>query len=168
MTGNRSSADDQVQEAFLSAWRGIGKFRRGSPFKPWVVRILVNGIVSQRRRRAVSTQPLGDLDRMDDSPDVVESVEAKRRRELVRQAIGGLAPEHREVIVLRYFADMTVAAGGLVDGYQRGDRQVAASPGAGAPAGGAGAVGEGGGVMAHDDSFRPGNGADCFEDHFCR
>ena len=28
MMGNRSSADDHVQEAFLSAWRGIGKFRR--------------------------------------------------------------------------------------------------------------------------------------------
>lgn len=120
MTGSRSSADDQVQEAFLSAWRGIGKFRRGSPFKPWVVRILVNGIVSQRRRRAVDTEPLGDLDRMDDSPDIVESVEARRKRELVRRAIGSLEPAHREVIVLRYFADMTVPQVALSVGIREG------------------------------------------------
>ena len=120
MTGNRTSADDQVQEAFLSAWRGIGKFRRGSPFKPWVVRILVNGILTQRRRRAVATEPLGESDPVDDSPDIVESVEAKRKRQMVRRAIGGLNPEHREVVVLRYFADMTVPQVALSMGIREG------------------------------------------------
>ena len=120
MTGNRSSADDQVQEAFLSAWRGIGKFRGGSPFKPWLVRILVNGILTQRRRRTVPTEPLDETDPMDDSPDIVESVDAKRKRQMVRQAIGVLAPEHREVIVLRYFADMTVPEVALSAGIREG------------------------------------------------
>ena len=120
MMGNRSSADDHVQEAFLSAWRGIGKFRRGSPFKPWVVRILVNGILTQRRRRAISTAPLDEVDPVDDSPDLVESVEAKRKRQIVRRAIGSLNPEHREVVVLRYFADMTVPQVALSMGIREG------------------------------------------------
>ena len=120
MTGNRSSADDQVQEAFLSAWRGIGKFRPGSPFKPWLVRILVNGVLTQRRRRTVSTEPLGEADRIDDSVDVVESVEARRKRQMVRQALGSLDPQHREVIVLRYFADLTVPQVALSAGIREG------------------------------------------------
>lgn len=120
MLGNRASADDQVQEAFLSAWRGIGKFRTGRPFKPWLVRILVNGIMSQRRRRAVPTAPLDEADRADDSADVVESVEARMKRRMVRRALGGLAPEHREVIVLRYFADLTVPQVALSAGIREG------------------------------------------------
>ena len=120
MTGNRSSADDQVQEAFLSAWRGIGKFRRGSPFKPWIVRILVNGVLTQRRRRAVETEPIGEYEPEGDFPDIVESVEAKRKREMVRMAIGSLDPQHREVVVLRYFADMTVPEVAVSAGIREG------------------------------------------------
>ena len=64
MTGDRAAAEEHVQEAFLSAWRGISGFRRGSPFKPWVVRILVNRIVSSRRARALPTAPLEDAERV--------------------------------------------------------------------------------------------------------
>ena len=49
MTGNRTTAEDQVQEAFISAWQGIGSFRVGRPLKPWLVRILVNKVLSYRR-----------------------------------------------------------------------------------------------------------------------
>ena len=34
MTGNRATTEEHVQEAFLSAWRGIRGFRRGRPVKP--------------------------------------------------------------------------------------------------------------------------------------
>ena len=50
MTGNASVAEEHVQESFLLAWRGVGGFRVGLPVKPWLVRILVNTITSQRRR----------------------------------------------------------------------------------------------------------------------
>ena len=53
MTGNRATAEEQVQEAFLSAWRGIRGFRRGRPVKPWFLRILVNTVLSWRRKRSV-------------------------------------------------------------------------------------------------------------------
>ena len=38
MTSNGAIAEECVQESFLSAWRGIGGFRSGSPIKPWLVR----------------------------------------------------------------------------------------------------------------------------------
>ena len=62
MTRNPALAEEQVQEAFLAAWRGIQGFRPGRPFKPWLVRILVNRIVSLRRTRALPTVPLDDRD----------------------------------------------------------------------------------------------------------
>ena len=53
MVRNPALAEEQVQEAFLAAWRGIQGFRPGRPFKPWIIRILVNKIVSLRRTRAI-------------------------------------------------------------------------------------------------------------------
>ena len=59
MTGNRAVAEETVQEAFLSAWRGIGGFKRGRPPKPWLIRILVNRVMDERRRQTIPTVPQG-------------------------------------------------------------------------------------------------------------
>ena len=79
MTGNRALAEEQVQEALLAAWRGISGFQSGRPVKPWLVRILVNAVVSQRRRRALDTVPLETYSHADDRPSPGETVEAKPR-----------------------------------------------------------------------------------------
>lgn len=42
MSGNRSDADDLAQEVFLTAWKAIGSFRRGSSLYTWLYRIAVN------------------------------------------------------------------------------------------------------------------------------
>lgn len=106
MTGNPALAEEHVQEALLNAWRGIRGFRRGRPFKPWLMRILVNDVLSGQRRRALRTVPL------DESPEpraASDEAEAIANRETLRQALDQLTPEHREVVVLRYFADLSVA-----------------------------------------------------------
>ncbi len=111
MTGNRAVAEEQVQEALLSAWRGIKGFRRGSPVKPWLVRILVNAVLSQQRRRTI---PAVQLDGSDpqatalDFADPVETLNALENRLALRRAIAELSPDHRQVVALRYFAGLTV------------------------------------------------------------
>ena len=107
MTGNRAIAEEAVQEAFLSAWSGIGGFRRGKPLKPWLTRILVNGVLTQKRKRSLTTIPIEDSDgtgdlSVSDQTDVIE------RRAILRQALDKLAPNQRQVVVLRYFAELTV------------------------------------------------------------
>ena len=109
MTGSRIHAEDYVQEALLAAWRGIRGFRKGLPFKPWLVRILVNVVLSQRRRRSLLTHSLEEEDDLrGDSTDPADAAAAKDDRRAVRTALAGLSAEHRQVIVLRYFAELTV------------------------------------------------------------
>ena len=111
MTGNRAVAEEQVQEALLSAWRGIGGFQRGRPFKPWVLRILVNAVLSHQRRRTV---PMVVLD--GNGPEIPEvepsdpaaTLDRLEDRLALRRAIEFLSPDHREVVALRYFAGLTV------------------------------------------------------------
>ena len=109
MTGSRIHAEDHVQEALLSAWRGIQGFRQGQPFKPWLVRILVNEVLSQRRRRSLPTCGLEDEDQPGESTDLAEVAATQEDRRAVRQALAGLTAEHRQVIVLRYFAELTTS-----------------------------------------------------------
>ena len=111
MTGNRAVAEEQVQEALLSAWRGIQGFRRGSPVKPWLVRILVNAVLSHRRRRVLPTVQL-DGSRPDTPdpgiPDPAATLDALEDRLALRRAIANLSADHRQVVALRYFAGLTV------------------------------------------------------------
>jgi len=108
MTGDRAQAEEHVQEAFLSAWRGMPGFRSDRPVKPWLMRILVNTVVSQRRRRAVSTVSLEYESEAEDAARPAEEIEAQHDRLVIRQALEGLNPEHRQVVVLRFFAGLTV------------------------------------------------------------
>ena len=108
MTGNRSLAEEQMQEAFLAAWRGIQGFQAGRPFKPWLVRILVNGVLTQQRRRTLSTVPLDDQEPSSQWADPAEEIEALQRRIAVREALSGLNEQHRQAVILRYFAGLTV------------------------------------------------------------
>ena len=111
MTGNRAVAEEQVQEALLSAWRGIGRFQRGRPFKPWLLRILVNAVLSHQRRRSLPTVDLEDSDpgpSSDAGGNPAESLEALENRLALRRAISNLGPDHRQVVALRYFAGLTV------------------------------------------------------------
>ncbi len=108
MTGNPSVAEEQVQEAFLSAWKGIGRFRNEQPFKPWLVRILVNGIMSRRRRRLIPTTSLEEAAHQRDDDDPAGLAEAAESQQKVRQALTSLSEEHRQVVMLRYFTGLTV------------------------------------------------------------
>ena len=107
MTGNRAVSEEIVQEALLSAWRGIGGFKSGRPFKPWVVRILVNEVLTRQRRKSIPTIPLAELE-PGSVPSETDEAEAFEGRAIVRQAVAGLVPEQKQVVVLRYFAELTV------------------------------------------------------------
>ena len=111
MTGNHAMAEEQVQEALLSAWRGIRGFRQGKPFKPWILRILVNTVLAWRRKQSVPTVYLTDGSSQEPDAtegDPAETLEALEKRLVLRKAISNLSPEHRQVVALRYFAWLTV------------------------------------------------------------
>ena len=109
MTGSKAHAEDCVQEALFSAWRGIRGFRKGRPFKPWLVRILVNVVLSHQRRRSVSTLRRGEDDRRGESTAMAEAASSREDWLAVRTALAGLSAEHRQVVVLRYFAGLTTS-----------------------------------------------------------
>lgn len=59
MLGRRQAAEDATQEAFVSAWRNLGRMR-GENFKPWLLRIAANACTDELRRRG--RRPSSSLD----------------------------------------------------------------------------------------------------------
>ena len=111
--GDPASAADVTQDAFISAFRGIGKFRGGS-FRSWLLRIVVNGCYDELRRR--KRRPSASLDEYSDDGDRLlveagtsfshetEKPEQEAERSEVRAAIEKcleeLPPEFKVVALL--------------------------------------------------------------------
>ena len=49
ITGSATEAEDATQEALVKAWRALGRFRSGEPFRPWLLRIVANEARNRRR-----------------------------------------------------------------------------------------------------------------------
>jgi RNA polymerase sigma factor (sigma-70 family) len=115
LLGAGEEADDVVQEAFVKAFRHLSRFRAGEPFGPWLLRIVTNetrNLGRTRRRRAalalrLSATESGDTATAPDGP--VDKVLAAERRARLVAAVNALPDGERQVLVCRYFLDLSQA-----------------------------------------------------------
>ncbi len=104
-----AAADDATQEAFISAYRSIKKFRGGS-FRSWLLRIVTNACYDELRRRKrrpnISWDDFGDMDEeanphlVNGGPKPEESVQQQELRALLERSIAKLSKHHRTTIIL--------------------------------------------------------------------
>ena len=71
LLGHYEDARDASQEAFVGAYRGLRRFRRGAKFSTWLYRIVVNACYDASRRRARRPLPVAASGAADE--DDVES-----------------------------------------------------------------------------------------------
>ena len=109
--GSRTEAEDATHDAALMAWRRFGELRDLERFDAWFGRILVNAC--RDRLRARRRAPLC----LDGEPSTFDAwagraapdqAEAFVRRDAIASALRSLSAEHREVVVLRFYFDLTV------------------------------------------------------------
>jgi RNA polymerase sigma-70 factor (ECF subfamily) len=110
LTGDADTARDVVQEAYLRAYRGIGRFRGDAQFSTWLYRITANCASTQlgRRHRHRHEELTEDLAVRDQRPvaDPHGRAEQAELRAHVREALEGLPPRLRAVVVLRDVYDL--------------------------------------------------------------
>ena len=108
MVGNRVSAEDITQEAFLSIWRSRLRYdqARGS-VRTWVLGIVHNRAIDSLRRSVVHDRRRQTMEGVEERFEARErtDVEAARREEArsVRSALETLPEEQRKTIELAYF-----------------------------------------------------------------
>ena len=115
MIGDYQEACEVTQEAFLSAYRGIKKFRGEATFTTWMTGIVLNQarnrlkqMKTRSRYESVSLDvpvesPEGMITREVASEDcsASEQLEKKDTARMIQDCINDLDPEFREVVVLR-------------------------------------------------------------------
>jgi RNA polymerase sigma-70 factor (ECF subfamily) len=111
ITGSAADAQDAAQEGLVKAWLSLERFRAGAPFRPWLVRIVIN---EAHNRRRASGRQAGLALRLAEPADAAapgaEAVAlADERRAGVLAAVAGLREEDQLVIAARYFLGLSEA-----------------------------------------------------------
>lgn len=118
LTGDRELAEDLLQIALVRVARRWDVARR-SPYA-YAHRVLVNLLHDRRRHvsRRVREEPLGEIDgRLSPIPDAAEGL---IDRAVIIGALRRLPVRQREVVVLRFFADLSVAETAAAIGSSEG------------------------------------------------
>ena len=119
ITGSAAEAEDAAQEGLLKAYRALGRFRLGAPFRPWLLAIVAN----EARNRRVATARRERLSRrVQDEERAVEErrpggavpspeaalLDSEQRAQLL-DAIAELPERYRLVVACRYLLDLSEA-----------------------------------------------------------
>src|SRR4051794_3794142 len=114
ITRSAADAEEAAQDAFVKAYRALGRFRPGEPFRPWLLAIAANEARNRRRsagrRDALVLRAAGEGRSSGEAASSPEAaLLAGERRETLLAALGRLAERDRTVIACRYLLDLTEA-----------------------------------------------------------
>jgi len=118
--GAGDDAEDVVQDSFVKAFGTLGRFRDGAPFRPWLLRIVVNqakNLARGRRRRVALELRVTDPERLVDPEQVALD---GLRRDALLAAVRALPEKDQLVVTCRFFLDLGEAETARVLGWPRG------------------------------------------------
>lgn len=110
-------AEEIVNEVFLDVWRNADRFEGRAKGLTWLLTIARNKAISTLRRRPeleLDEKMAVRIEDMSDTPEV--SVQKADKSALIRACIGMLSPEHREIIDLVYYHEMSIRDVGEIVG----------------------------------------------------
>lgn len=107
--GNDEDAQDATQDALTSAWQQRRTLRDPERLEAWLSRIVINKCRDRLRSRARGRDRFRSIELVA-SPSVTDGSRAAADRDQLDRALGALNPDQRIVVVLRFWADLTLDA----------------------------------------------------------
>jgi RNA polymerase sigma factor (sigma-70 family) len=121
ITGWNPDAEEATQNAFVKAYRSLHRFRVGEPFRPWLLRIVVNEahnvLRGERRHRRLGARAAERHEVACEGAD--ETVLAREEVDAVIGALARLSDADRLAVVLRYFAELSDAEAAALVGTSK-------------------------------------------------
>ena len=111
MLGDAAAAEEAAQEAFLRAYQHLRSYQPRRKFANWLLSITSHYCIDQLRRRSPTylslegSLPPETLRSAQPTPEQV--VDRQQREMLVQEMLAQLSPDHRVVVVLRYWYDLS-------------------------------------------------------------
>jgi RNA polymerase sigma-70 factor (ECF subfamily) len=108
MTGDRTAAEDLVQDIFVRILKYRATYRDDGSFETWLYRIARNARADYFKTRP-PLEPLADeaMDRPEPGPNPMRRLEADRERARLKRALMQLREDKRELIVLTRYRGMS-------------------------------------------------------------
>jgi RNA polymerase sigma-70 factor (ECF subfamily) len=109
MVKNDAIAAELTNEVFMKVWRHAGTFSSRSAVYTWIYRIAHNEAISYLRKRsdeALDEEAVLEIVDTNDTPEV--TIQKTDKAAAIRQCLVSLSDEHREVIELVYYQEMSV------------------------------------------------------------
>ncbi len=109
MTGNEAVAEELANEVFLDVWRQAGRFESRSSVSTWLMAIARNKAISHLRRKkevALDDEAATLVPDTRDTPEV--TAQKTDKGAAIRLAIDSLSPDHKAVIDLVYYHELSV------------------------------------------------------------
>lgn len=100
--GHEQDALDALQETAFRAYRGIRKLKEPAYARTWLVRIMLN-VCNDALAKRGKARPTTEMERV----PAASGADAHRRL-LLEDAVSRLAEPYRQVVMLKYFEDMTL------------------------------------------------------------
>jgi RNA polymerase sigma-70 factor (ECF subfamily) len=103
MLGNNSGVDDALQDIWLDVFRSVHRLADAGAFTGWLYRIARRRAAREFRRPHPVSRPLSEADLIGEPEDDWSPEDAAQ----IHAALDALAPEQREVLVLRFLEGMS-------------------------------------------------------------
>jgi RNA polymerase sigma factor (sigma-70 family) len=111
LTGSAADAEDAAQAGFVKAWTALPRFRRGAPFRPWLLRIVANEAHNRRRsagrQEALRLRSRAALPPDDAAPSPEGAALGHEQREELLAAVSRLDDRDRDALTCRYFLELS-------------------------------------------------------------
>ncbi len=108
--GSQAEAEDLTSQVFLEALESLPRFRRGSSFPVWLFTIVRRRAIDHYRRK----RPVVSIEAAKDPPDPaggpLSAVIRSEEHRLLAEIIAGLEEEERELLRLRFAAELSFKA----------------------------------------------------------
>jgi RNA polymerase sigma-70 factor, ECF subfamily len=107
---DRGRAEEMAQEAFLRAYRSLGRWRKDAAFSTWLFAVASNWYRSELRRIPARMAVLDEVAEPKDARPPDGGLEDEERNRKIRQAVLTLPAKYREPLILFYFHEMDLGA----------------------------------------------------------
>jgi RNA polymerase sigma-70 factor, ECF subfamily len=122
IAGDASDAEEAAQDGFVKAHRALRRFRRGEPFRPWLLAIVANEARNRRRARgrraALTLRAAAEPAAAREDPEAAALATERRQRLLT--AVEQLRDDDRDVLACRYFLELSEEETAATLGIARG------------------------------------------------
>ena len=118
LTGSQDSALDVLQDVWMKVFRGIAKLKDPESLRSWLYSI-THGIAVDRIRKSYSREQAEQV-KLDEFQEAEEPSFSEEDAATIHRALSEIGVKHREVLVLHFLEDLSMAEIAKVVGCTEG------------------------------------------------